>query len=176
MSYLKQTKDLVLTLEIDGLNIFKWFIDASHAVHNDMKSHTGGTLMLGKGAAYSKSTKQKINTKSSTEGEIVGVDDILPQVLWTNFFMRTQGYSSKETIVYQDNKSTILLEENGKKRSGRRTRHLNIRYFFLTDQIEKGNISIQYCPTDEMIGDYMNKPLQGEKFRKFRKDILNLRE
>jgi hypothetical protein len=49
---------------------------------------------------------------------------------------------------------------------------LGVRYFFLTDQVEKGNVSIVYCPTDDMIGDFHTKPLQGEKFRKFRNAIL----
>jgi hypothetical protein len=63
------------------------------------------------------------------------------------------------------------LEKNGKRRSGKRTRALNIRYFFLTDQIEKGNVSVEYCPTKEMIGDYMSKPLQGKLFKNF-KDLI----
>ena len=117
-----------------------------------------------------------MNTRSSTTAELVAADDVIGLVLWTKLFLEAQGYEINRNILFQDNKSTILLEENGKKSSGKRTRHLNIRYFFLTDQVEKGNVSIQYCPTDEMIGDYMSKPLQGEKFRKFRKDTLNLRE
>jgi hypothetical protein len=52
--------------------------------------------------------------------------------------------------LYQGNKSAILLETNGKKSSGKRTRALNIRYFFLTDQVEKGKVTIVYCPTDDM--------------------------
>ena len=51
--------------------------------------------------------------------------------------MEAQGYQSNKNILYQDNKSTILLEENRKKSSGKRTRHLNIRHFFLTDQVDK---------------------------------------
>ena len=75
--------------------------------------------------------------------------------------------------MYQDNKSAILLEENGKKSSSKRTRHLNIRYFFITDQVEKKNIQIEYCPTEDMVGDFMTKPLQGDKFKKFARDIMN---
>ena len=56
-----------------------------------------------------------------------------------------------------------------------RTRHLNIRYFFLTDQIEKGNLAVKFCPTNDMIADFMSKPVQGDKFRKFRKEIMNLK-
>ena len=68
----------------------------------------------------------------------------------------------------------MLLETNGKKSSSQRTRHLNIRYFFITDQIEQGNTVVKFCPTDGMVADFMSKPLQGEKFRKFRKEIMNL--
>jgi hypothetical protein len=64
------------------------------------------------------------------------------------------------------------METNGKKSSGKRTRALNIRYFFLTDQAVKGNVTIVYCPTDDMIGDFHTKPLLGEKFRKFQDAIL----
>ena len=68
----------------------------------------------------------------------------------------------------------MLLEENGRKSAGKRSRHLNIRFFFVTDQKAKGNIDIEYCPTDQMKGDYMTKPLHGKKFTGFRQDIMNL--
>jgi hypothetical protein len=77
---------LALTLEGDGACIVKWWVDASFAVHTDMKSHTGGTLSLGKGSVYSASTQQKLNTKSSTEAELVGVDDVMLLILWTPYF------------------------------------------------------------------------------------------
>jgi hypothetical protein len=64
------------------------------------------------------------------------------------------------------------LEINDKQSSGKRNRALNIHYFFLTNQVEKGNIQIEDCPTHDMIGDFHTKPLQGEKFRKFRDNIL----
>ena len=118
------------------------------------------------------SRKQKLNTTSSTTAELVGADDASVMILWSKLFMEAQGYEIKKNILYQDNKSTILLEENGKRSSGKRTRALNIRYFFLTDQIEKGNLSVVYCPTGEMIGDYMSKPLQGPLFQRFRSDVM----
>ena len=62
----------------------------------------------------------------------------------------------------------ILLKTNGRSSAGKRSQALNIRYFFVTDQVELGNVTIEYMPTDEMWGDFMTKPLQGEKFRKFR--------
>lgn len=86
MKYLRGTKDLVLTLEADGANVIKRWVDASFAVHSTMRSHTGMTMTSGKGSVYSGFTRQKLNTKSSTEAEVVGVDDALQQVLWTRHF------------------------------------------------------------------------------------------
>ena len=129
IQYLYATKDLVLTLNNDKLNIIKWFVDASHGVHDDMKGKTGVTITLGKSSIYNKLTKQKISTIISTESELVGVDDMMPMVLWTNNFLKEQGFDTQDTIIYQDNKSTILLENNGRFSSGKRTRHIEATYF-----------------------------------------------
>ena len=141
--------------------------------HPDFRSHTGAVMKLGNdGAAISSSSKQKLNTRSSCEAELVGADDISTKILWTKLFLEAQGFEVKTNILYQDNKSTILLLKNGKRSSGKRTRALNIRYFFLTDQRSKGNVEFEYCPTGEMISDFLTKPLQGKDFKRFREDIL----
>ena len=77
--------------------------------------------------------------------------------------------------MYQDNQSAILLENNGKKSSSKRTRHINIRYYFITDRVKNGELEIEYFPTDDMVADYFTKPLQGKKFLQFRKTIMNLK-
>jgi hypothetical protein len=71
----------------------------------------------------------------------------------------------------QDNKSAIQLEENGKMSSSQRVCHINIRYFFIKDKIEKDEISMAYCPTKDMVADYFTKPLQGRQFIRFRNMI-----
>lgn len=81
LQYLRATRELFLTLEANNAHVIKWWIDASFAVHPDMKSHTGGCVSHGKGAVYNTSTQQKLNTKSSTESELVGVNNVMPQVL-----------------------------------------------------------------------------------------------
>ena len=120
------------------------------------------------------SKKQNLNTRSSTEAELVGADDAATMILWTGIFMEQQGYSLNKNILFQDNKNAILLENNGKRSAGKISRALNVRYFFLTDQVEKGNLSIEYCPTDVMWADFMTKPLHGERFRNFRDKILGI--
>ena len=87
---------------------------------------------------------------------------------------RSTGITVTDNIVYQDNQSAMLLEKNGKRSSGKRTRHINIRCFFITDRIAARELSMEYCPTGEMLGDFFTKPLQGTRFRKFRDRILNL--
>ena len=86
LKYLKDTVDIVLTLSADNMSVVKWWVDGSYGVHNDFKSHTGGCMSLGKGTVYSTSIKQKINTKSSTEAEVMSVADVLPQILWIGYF------------------------------------------------------------------------------------------
>ena len=70
-----------LTITVDNLNSIKWWIDASDRTHMDMKGHTGYGMSFGRGAV-----KQKINTKSSTESELVGMDDALSRVIWGLYF------------------------------------------------------------------------------------------
>ena len=172
LRYLNGTEEAKLILSAENLSVIKWYVDAAFAVHTDFKSHTGAVMTFGQGAIQTLSRKQKLNTKSSTDAELMGADDAAVMILWTMLFLEAQGYKVERNVLYQDNKSAILLEINGKKSAGKRSRALNIRYFFLTDQVEKGNLKIEYCPTENMIGDYMTKPLQGEKFRKFRKSIM----
>ena len=100
----------------------------------------------------------------------------MSQVLWTRYFLSAQGYNINDCVIYQDNKSAILLEENGRASSSKRTRHINIRYYFVTDRANCGEIKVQHCPTTEMLGDYFTKPLQGGLFTKFRDRILNLQD
>ena len=128
---------------------------------------------MGKGLPINLSCKQKLNVKSSTKAELVGADDAMSYVMWTKYFLKEQGYEETTSIMYQDNQSAILLEKNGTKSSSKRTRHMNIRYFYITDRVKKGDLAIKYCPTGEMIADFLTKPLQGSKFINFRKAILN---
>ncbi len=179
MKYLSQTKNDVLTLSADrGVQHIEWSIDSAFAVHPDMKSHVGATMKFkgGKGAVVSSSTKQKINTNSSMTAEQVGGGHMLPLVLWSKIFIKVQGCEVLDNVLKQDNKSTILLANNGKASSSRRTRALNIRYFYIMDQVKQGNVHIKYCSMDKMTSDYMSKSLQGIKFDEFRNEIMRLNQ
>jgi hypothetical protein len=115
MEYVQQRLGLIMTLETQDISSIKWWIDVSYATHPDMRSQTGGVLIIGKGALYTTPTRYKLTSRRSTEDEHVGVHDVLPQVLRTQYFLKEQGISIKENIVFQDNQSAILLETNGRR-------------------------------------------------------------
>ena len=105
------------------------FVDVSFATHNDMKSHTGGAVTFGRGVIMPKSTKQKMNTKSTTESEVVGASDYLPDTIWLLRFLEDQGYKVDKCVLVQDNESAIKIKKNGKRSGSKRTRHMDIRCF-----------------------------------------------
>jgi hypothetical protein len=118
------------------------------------------------------STKQKLNTRSSTESELVGINDMMPIILWTRYCLLSQGYRVVKNLLLQDNRSSILLERNGRALSGKRMRHINIRYFFISDRKNMKEVSLHWCPTKEMVADFWTKPLQGSHLRKLRDYII----
>ena len=160
-----------LTLGETSGGFLHWYVDAAFAVHPNMRGHSGGALTLGISFPISSLGKQKLNTRISTESELVDVDDLMSLIIWSQNFLKAQGYVVVDNILHQDNKSAILLERNNKMSSRKRTKHIAIRYFFVTDKIKSGEISAKWCPTGEMIANFLTKPLQGAMFIKFR-DLL----
>ena len=173
IKYLNGTLDMprILSMESLCMNIF---VDASHAAHPDMRGQTGGCVSMGYGVVHGRSAKQHINTKSSTETELVGVSDYLPYPIWLLRFLEAQGYKVEERVLHQDNESTIKLLKNGQKSAGQRSRHIDIRYFWITDRLKKENISVKYCPTEIMLADFFTKPLQGRLFKSMRNVVQGL--
>ena len=124
-------------------------MDASFAIHDDMRSRTGSVTSLGHGAIYCPSTKQKIGTSSSKEAELVGVAESLPKILWCRHFMEKQGCVVEDVYVYQDNQRAMLLENNGMRSVGKGTRHVKIKYFFVTDKIKDNELKVICCPIEK---------------------------
>ena len=175
VDYLVGTEHLHLILNAEGgLSVLKWYIDASFAIHPDFRSHTGGVMMLGDkgGAVISQSLKQKVNSRSSTEAELIGVDDMIAKVVWTSNFAKMQGLRPSSTTLYQDNNAAIILETKGIASAGKRMKHLNIKYYFVKDLVERGDLNVEWCPTASMVADFLTKPLQGKLFLDFRRVLL----
>jgi hypothetical protein len=83
--------------------------------------------------------------------------DTLPSILHAKYFLEAMGYLIKDDIIYQDNMSNIQLERNGRASSLKQTRHIKIRYFFIKDDIERGEASVEHCPTKQMWADALTK-------------------
>jgi hypothetical protein len=160
LGYLKGTLDLSFSVSCEKMDKLTWYVDGSYASHMDMRGQSGAVLMTGDCAVLFKSCKQKVNTRSSTEAELIAVDDILPTIQWTKMFLMEQGYDLK-TELKEDNKSTMLLMKNGRLPSGKRTKHLDVRYFYAKDLIDRGILQVTHCVSEQMIADFFTKPLQG---------------
>ena len=97
-------------------------------------------MPLGDSAVICNLWKQKINTKSLTELELVVLDDALATILWTLYFIKAQGYSVEQNIIFKDNMSTINLSLNETFSSSKIIKYIKARYFFIKDKIEEGKV------------------------------------
>ena len=116
------------------------------------------------------------NIKSSTESELVGIDDSLHDILWGKFFIEANVHIVKHNILIQDNQSTILLTKNGTFSSSKKTKHIKHKFYLIKDKISQGDIEVQYEPTGTMWCDILTKPKQGVVFRKFWGHLMNIPE
>jgi hypothetical protein len=144
-----------LNLSADNLTTIQWWVDASHAVHDNCKGHTGAMMSLGKGTVISFLNTHKINSNSSTESELIGADQALSSILHTRYFIEAQGYSVEQNILFQDNQLMMRLEVNGSFSSSKCTKHIKCRYFFIRDKIKDGDLAVQYFPTEIMWADVL---------------------
>jgi hypothetical protein len=172
LGFIKKTIEDRRILGADSLDTLYTWVDASHAIHMNMRGHTGGIISMGKGMLHCKSSTQKINTKSTTESELVGVSEYLPYDIWYILFFGAQGYKIKQNILFQDNESAIKMEINGRNSCTGNSRHIEIKYFWVKDRVDKKEIEVKYCPTHLMLADYFTKALQGSLFRTFRDIIM----
>jgi len=175
LKYLNGTRDCGITLE-QRYNYPVAYCDASYGIHPDCKSHTGLYITLGSGPIFVGSSKQKVIAKSTTEAELIALSDSAGQILWTREFICGQLGSDSDrhppAIIYEDNLSTIALLKTGKSQT-QRTKHIKIRYYFLKDRQDKGEVLVKHISTDNMIADIFTKPLQGSQFNYLRSKLLN---
>ena len=165
IAYVRHTRDrgIVLRPGVHGIQV-RVLIDAACGVHANGRSHTGSCMVLGtSGAVHCKSVKQQIVTKSSTEAELVALSDSANQGLHVRNFLMSQGYKMGPVVVYQDNMSCMALIERGRS-AAERTRHINIRHFWMTERVKKGEAVIRHLGTKEMYANLLTKPLQGAQF------------
>ena len=121
-----------------------------------VRSTRGEMMSMGKGALVNIARKYKLNTGSSTKAELVSITDVLGIMMWSTYLMEANGYAIENNILYQDNKSTILLERNGRTRAGKNSKHIKSRFFLNTDKVTMGDIEMN------------TKTTLGKRFRSMR--------
>ena len=128
----------------------------------------------GQGALMNFSCRQKLHVSSSTECELIVIDDAIPLMMWGTCFIEAQGYTVNHNILYQYNKLTILLATNGRSFSSKRTKHIHRWYFLIKDKLVPGDLKIKHAPTEEMWSDVLTKSQQGMLSKIMRDKLMNV--
>ena len=89
-------------------------------------------------------------------------------------FLEAQGYVIEESIYYQDNESAMKIEMNGWRSTGSKSKHVDIRFYFIADRVKSEKIEIHHCKTEHMVADFFTKPLQGALFRRLRDIVMGV--
>ena len=171
--YLNDSRDLRLRVKKNVDVSFEVFIDASFGLHADGTSRSGIMLVSCGTVVGAYSQRQKIVTKSSTESEIVALSDGSGLALWLREWAIAQGHTVGALVIWQDNQSVLALINRG-GRASNRTRHLNVRYFFVTHRVTAGELLPKYKPTREMWADILTKVIVGALFREIRSAIFGM--
>ena len=173
VGYLESTQDLGINIKPAEMKLY-CYCDAGFAVHDKRESHSGILFTLGDfgNPILWKSIKQKLVATSSTEAELICMYDGMDYLLWMRRVLEWMGYPQETTKLYQDNTSTITMAHMGRGSSGSRTKHIDIRYFFIKQFIDAKIVEIDHLGTDHMLGDFFASPRQGQDFRRTRDIIM----
>jgi hypothetical protein len=157
--------ELELMLDADNGHISEWWVDVPFAMYNNVKSRTERTQSLGKRSARDAIIRQELNTRSWTETKLVDVEDVMTLINWKSFVdVRRCDIKVWKAFKGSENTNGILLKENEWGPSGHETRHINIHYFIVTDQVQSKELMMEYCPTGDMLANTFRKPLQESLF------------
>jgi hypothetical protein len=180
LRYLKGTRTYGLryTKSKDGVQQSVAWSDSNHGgfagEHGGIGRHsrTGVAINFAGAAVDWCSNKQTCVSRSSAEAEIVALDTATKKVLYVRKLERAMDIGTKRdgvqhpSVIHEDNDAAIAIST--KNIRSKRTKHIDIQYFAVTDDIDKGRIQVDPVDTDENIADIFTKPLGRVKFEKFR--------
>ena len=134
---------------------------------NDRKSTSGYVFMLSGGAVSWCSKKQKCVALSTAEAEYIALSSAVQEIIWLRQLISELGSAPQTpTVIYEDNQAAIAMTKNPQFHG--RAKHINIKHHFVREQVAKGNVQLQYCPTSEMTADILTKGLSRDNFEKLR--------
>jgi hypothetical protein len=157
LRYLKGTKDWRLTYKKEDESKLISFSDASYAEEKGRKSRTGFVFLQGSGAISWLSKKQEVVACSSTEAEYIALSRTAKEGKWLNILAQELGVSNAPITIFEDNQSSIKLAENHILND--RSKHIDVRYHYIREEVEKKNFVIQHIPTNYQTADILTKSL-----------------
>jgi hypothetical protein len=171
--YLYRTREYGIRFTPTSM-LLQYWIDASYGTHPDSCGHGGILVILGEDNApvLAVSKKQKLNSRSSCESELIELDIGLNHLLWFSILLEFLGYPQYPVSMYQDNKSTIHICENGDM-APNKLKHMASRTNFIYSKIKSDVIKLVYCPTLNMLADLLTKPLKGGHFKTLSNIVMN---
>lgn len=189
LDYLYQHKDLRLRFEGNQSMEFSAFFnseprhdscgleaysDSSFADSEDRKSTSGYAFRIAGGVVSHKSNKQRLVTTSTTEAEYVALTQAAKEASWIRQLLSELGYGARDAYpmkLYGDNQPSINLAHNNHHHN--RTKHIDIYYHYIRQEVMGGRIVLLHVPTAEMVADGLTKPLSNEAHARFI-DLLGL--
>ena len=107
---------------------------------------------------------------STAEAEYIALGSAVQEAIWIRQLLKDLNVDKKDPLkIYEDNQSAISMGKNPQFHG--RSKHIEIKYHFLRDHIEKKLVIIQYCATNEMLADLLTKGISKEQFEKLRQKI-----
>jgi hypothetical protein len=148
------------------------FADADWAnSKEDRKSISGWVSKLNGDPVAWASKKQSTVALSTCEAELYAESEAIKELLWLRGLLKEFGLQVQVgSVIHGDNQSTITVSKNGVK--GGRTKHIDVRYHFITDVLERGDVQLKWVPTTEQQADIFTKALAAPVFEQFRKQLM----
>lgn len=173
LKYLNGTRQKGIMYKKGGdMSKLNAYCDADYANCNKTRrSTTGFVIMLAEGPVSWCSKRQPIVALSSTEAEYIAAADCCKECLYLKSFLKELIGSEVEVTLNVDNQSAIQLIKTGS--FNKRSKHIDVRYYFIHENYKKGKINIKYCPTDKQTADIFTKPLLNNKFNFHAQNIVN---
>ena len=173
--YLLGTADLGLVYRSEGNICINAFVDASFNCHENARSHTGFAIftdLCGSAAIMTKSIKQKSVADSSAEAELIALHELVQQLLWVIALAEELGFPQQGVEVREDNEAVITMVTKDQVNYRGRSKFINRKFFSVHEHIESGELRLVHIGTDFNVADFLTKALMGEKFGRFRIDIM----
>ena len=137
----------------------------------DRRSITGWVAKLSGDAISWASKKQRTVALSTCEAELYAEAAAIQEVLWLRGILKELGLGTTVgSLVHGDNQSAIAVSKNGIK--GERTKHVDIKYHFITETVERGEVTLKWVPTTEQHADIFTKALAAPVFEHFRRQLM----